>query len=174
MASHSTRQLAGAIVAIGMFGATVQAQAPSRRVRSQERIPTRKEIPEKPATAPAIVVPGKKIVVYEAPVVTRIVTSEAGVPVVLVERAPTAGAPGAKWLPLLGALGGAALIGTLGHSSGNETPAAAAPTPPEVPAVPPVTPPVIPPATVVPEPATMALFATGLAGMAFARRRRRP
>lgn len=136
----------------------------------------RKEIPEKPAAAPAIVVPGKNIVVYEAPVVTRIVTSESGAPVVLVERAPAVGAPSAKWLPLLGLLGGAALIGTLGNSSGSsETPVATTPpTTPEVPTTPPVTPPVIPPATVVPEPATMALFATGLAGMAFARRRRRP
>ncbi|HEY2025829.1 MAG TPA: PEP-CTERM sorting domain-containing protein [Gemmatimonadaceae bacterium] len=192
MSSYSVRQVAGAVVAIGMLGGFAHAQAPTSRVPSQEhiptkkdvperaqsqlRIPTKKDVPEQPAAAAApIVVPGKNMVVYAAPVVTRIVTSESGIPVVLVERAPTVGAPGVNWLPLLGLLGGAALIGTLGshNGSGGDT-AATAPVTPEVPTtpIPPVVPPVTPP-TVVPEPATMALMATGLAGLAGVLRRRR-
>ena len=191
MAPQSVRQLASAILAIGVLGGIVQAQAPTPRAKSQEhiptkkdvperatsdiRIPTRKEIPEQPAAAP-IVVPGKNMVVYAPPVVTRIVTSESGIPVVLVERAPTIGAPGVSWLPLLGLLGGAALIGTLGshNGSGGSDTAATTPPPPVPPVTPPVvTPPVVTPPTVVPEPAPMALFATGLAGVAFAYVRRR-
>lgn len=163
---QSLRQAVGIAVAAAAIGGPASAQQPVR-ARSELSIPVKKNITPAEAPAPRVV-PGSKTEVIAQPVVVHLIRNEAGTPVMLAERAPTAGGgPAVPWIPLFGLLGGAVLLNNLNHgSSGTPTP----PTPPVTPPTPPVTPPVTPPTTV-PEPATMVLFATGLVALAAVRRR---
>jgi hypothetical protein len=157
----AARHVASGIVLVGLLGAAATAQE-KKRTRSTTSIPVKKEIPVKAPAAPPqqVLLPGKKIEVVETPIVTRIERVESGPPIVLAAAAPEVGAA-VPWIPLLGLLGGAALVSSRSNRGG----AADVPLPPP--------PPPPPPPMAIPEPATMTLLASGLAGIAVAARRRR-
>ena len=162
--------LASVAFAIGAAGASAAAQQPAR-AHSEMSIPVKKNIAPVAPPAPREVA-GAKTEVMGSPVVVHLIRNEAGTPVTMAVRAPTAqGGPAVPWIPLFGLLGGAVLLHGLDHDHGS-TP----PTPPVVPpdtgSVTPPAPPPTPPPTTVPEPATIALFGTGLLALALVRRRR--
>jgi hypothetical protein len=115
-------------------------------------------------------VAGTKTEVVAPPVVVHLIRNEAGTPVTVAVRAPTEkGGVAVPWIPLFGLLGGAVLLHGLDHDHGSTPPVTPPVTPPDTGTVTPPPPP--PPPTTVPEPATIALFGTGLAALAIARRR---
>jgi hypothetical protein len=164
-----------AVVAMGSTGAALGAQTPQqKRARPQTHIPVRKEVIPLPVAA-VPVVKGTNIEVVPPPVITTIVTPVPGTNTVIAQTAPGIGARPLPWLPLLGLLGGAALLTTRHHG---EDVVQETTTPPEVVTPPVVVPPVVvppvvvPPVTTVPEPVTLTMFATGFAGLALAMRRK--
>lgn len=176
----SLRPLLSVAVAVSLIGESAAGQQPVR-ARSEISIPVKKNATETPAPPPASrEVAGSKTEVIAPPVVVHLIRNEAGTPVTVAMRAPTAkGGVGVPWIPLFGLLGGAVLLHGLDHGSSPSPPPPVIPpdtggvTPPPV--TPPdtgsVTPPP-PPPTTVPEPATIVLFGTGLAALALVHRRR--
>jgi hypothetical protein len=160
---QSFRQVVSLVVAAAAAGTPATAQQPVR-ARSEVSIPVKKNTTPPLAPAPREVA-GTKTEVIGPPVVVHLIRNEAGTPVTVAVRAPTEnGGLAVPWIPLFGLLGGAVLLHSLDHE--HRPPI----TPPDT--TPPVTPPpVIPPPTTVPEPATLALFGTGLLALAVARRR---
>lgn len=164
---RSSRVLVSVALAVGAMGASAAAQQPVR-ARSEISIPVKKNTAPPAPPAPREV-SGSNTEVIGTPVVVHLIRNEAGTPVTVAVRAPTAqGGPAVPWIPLFGLLGGAVLLHGIDHGHGTT------PTPPPV--VPPDTghvtpPPPPPPPTTVPEPATIALFGTGLLALAVARRR---
>jgi hypothetical protein len=165
-----------AIVAMSA-SATLGAQVPEKRARPQTHIPVRKEVGPPPVAA-APVIKGTNTEVVIPPVITNIVTPVPGTNTVISQTAPGIGARPVPWLPILGLLGGAVLLAT--RHEGSDVTEGTSATPPEVPPeVPPVVPPVVPPpvetppVTTVPEPMTLTLLATGLAGLGLMMRKRR-
>lgn len=157
---------------MGSAATAAAAQEPTKRARPQEHIPVKKEEALPPVTK-VVEVKGTNTEVVPPPVVTNIVTEAPGANTMISAAAPGIGAAPVPWLPLLGLLGGAAVLATRHH--GTEEVVQTTTTPPVVtppPVVPPV-PPEVPPVTAVPEPATLALFATGLLGLAVTTRRKR-
>ena len=166
----SSRMLVSVALAVGAMGASAAAQQPVR-ARSEISIPVKKNTTPAAPPAPREIA-GTKSEVVGPPVVVHLIRNEAGTPVTVAVRAPTArGGPAVPWIPLFGLLGGAVLLHGLDHDHGTT------PTPPPPPVTPPDTghvtppPPPPPPPTTVPEPATIALFGTGLLALAMMRRR---
>jgi hypothetical protein len=165
---QSVRLLISGALAVGAMGASAAAQQPVR-ARSEISIPIKKNTTPAAPPAPREIA-GTKTEVIGSPVVVHLIRNEAGTPVTVAMRAPTAqGGPAVPWIPLFGLLGGAVLLHGLDHDHGST------PTPPP-PVIPPDTghvtpPPPPPPPTTVPEPATIALFGTGLLALAMVRRR---
>lgn len=172
MINQSIRVVTCAIVAMASTSATLEAQVPEKRARPQTHIPVKKEVLP-PPVAVAPVVKGTNTEVVIPPVITNIVTPVPGTNTVVAQTAPGIGERPSPWW-LLGLLGGVALLATR-HEGEDVTEGTTTTTPPEVPPeVPPVVPPVVtPPVTAVPEPMTLTMFATGLAGLALVMRKRR-
>lgn len=163
---RASRVLVSVLVAVGATRASAEAQQPVR-ARSEISIPVKKNTTPPAPPAPREVA-GSKTEVIGSPVVVHLIRNEAGTPVTVAVRAPTAqGGPAVPWIPLFGLLGGAVLLHGIDHGHGT-TPTPLPPvTPPDTGHVTPPT----PPPTTVPEPATIALFGTGLLALAVARRR---
>lgn len=165
---RSLRLLVSSALAVGAMGASAVAQEPVR-ARSEISIPVKKNTTPTAPPAPREIA-GTKTEVIGPPVVVHLIRNEAGTPVTVAMRAPTAqGGPAVPWIPLFGLLGGAVLLHGLDHDHGS-TPPTPPVTPPDTGSVTPPPPP--PPPTTVPEPATIALFGTGLLALAVVRRRR--
>lgn len=164
----SLHQWMSVVTAVAVIGAPAAAQQPVR-ARSEISIPVKKNT--KPSRAPAPVsreIPGTKTEVIAPSVVVHLIRNEAGTPVTVAVRAPTEnGGIAVPWVPLFGLLGGAVLLNGLDHGHGSAPPV----TPPDTGNVTPPPPPPPTPPTTVPEPATIALFGTGLLALALARRR---
>jgi len=167
---QSSRVLVSVALAVGAMGASATAQQPVR-ARSEISIPVKKNTAPSAPPAPREVA-GTKSEVIGPPVVVHLIRNEAGTPVTVAVRAPTAqGRPAVPWIPLFGLLGGAVLLHGLDHDHGTTPPVTPPPvTPPDTGHVTPPPPPP-PPPTTVPEPATIALFGTGLLALAVVRRR---
>lgn len=174
MIQQAVRVVMSAVVATVSISATLGAQEPEKRAQPQVHIPVTKQAAA-PVVVKPVIVKGTNTEVVQPPIIANIVTEVPGTNTVIPVTAPGIGARPVPWLPLLGLLGGAVLLATRDH--GGEDVVTETTPPPEVPPViPPVVPPVVPPevpTTTVPEPTTVALFATGLAGLALAMRRKR-